>query len=300
MELFPHARKVKAQGKTAHRRLRDQRKALALGEGGIVEAEVIAGNDDRHFARRRIVAPVFGLHVEEVLGDGFEEHVGRDAETDLEPCGDLELRRREASHLLSEALSLECFDLPGAEAIRPLRPKETATHLLGEDDVVALHEAVLRSEDAHGVLVELAPHEDDRHPHEIRKEEAEELERADMSSEKAEHELIHRRRLELVGEGIVQRKVLPDRGSEDRRPLGAGFVFDETGQSLGISFAEVAYRFVEEQEVKGLGQGTDGGYSLLLSKREQAGRRMELVRYAEGFEVAFERLLVLVPSELIL
>ena len=82
--------------------------------------------------------------------------------------------------------------------------------------------------------------------------------------------------------------------------MGAGFVFDETGQSLGISFVEVAYRFVEEQEVKGLGKGTDGGYSLLLSERKQAGRRMELVRYAEGFEVAFERLLVLVPSELIL
>ena len=82
--------------------------------------------------------------------------------------------------------------------------------------------------------------------------------------------------------------------------MGAGFVFDEAGQRLGISFVEVAYRFVEEQEVKGLGQGTDGSYSLLLSEREQAGRRMELVRYAESFEVAFERLLVLVPSELIL
>ena len=78
---------------------------------------------------------------------------------------------------------MEYFDLSGAEAIRPLRPKETATHLLGEDDVVALHEAVLRSEDAHGVLIELAPHEDNRHPYEIRKEEAEELERADMSAQ---------------------------------------------------------------------------------------------------------------------
>ena len=131
---------------------------MALGEGRVVQPEVAARDDERYLLLPFLPVPVAGLEVEEAVGDGLEEHVGREptaeraAET--EACRDLELRGGEAPQGGDEGLLLEVGDLLGAEAIVP-RAEEARGDLLGDDEVVGAHQAVLGRERRQGVAVEL-------------------------------------------------------------------------------------------------------------------------------------------------
>ena len=69
---------------------------MALREGRVVQPEVVAWDDDRHFVAIRVVLPVLSLHVEELFGYGFEEHIRRHPDAERQASRHAELRGEEA------------------------------------------------------------------------------------------------------------------------------------------------------------------------------------------------------------
>jgi hypothetical protein len=56
-----------------------------------------------------------------------------------------------------------------------------------------------------------------------------------------------------------------NRGGDDTGPLFAAFAQDYISHNVAIAVVEVRYWLVEQQKIEGLAQGSDDGYTLLLT-----------------------------------
>ena len=76
------------------------RQALALRITEIVEVEVVLGQDDGDVTAALPIVPRIALHINKVVGNALEEHLG--GETDealyIEPGAHIERTRRKSSH----------------------------------------------------------------------------------------------------------------------------------------------------------------------------------------------------------
>ena len=164
---------------------RDLRQITALGKSEIIEVEVIARKDDRYFLLSRFEMPFVQVHIHIAIRYGFEEHGGREIQTELFHTHSgryLELRRGKLAHPFREGLIFDFLDVRSRERAALAYKRAEGTHLLAHDDIVLLHETVAFCKDGCHILIELDAEEDDDHATQIGKEETNQLSQADMAS----------------------------------------------------------------------------------------------------------------------
>ena len=156
--------------------------ATALGESEVVEVKVVLGQDDGDGGGTFTVSPLLRLHIDKLVGYGLEAHLGGELgeALNVETGVDTVVGGGEHAQVLDEVLAFDVADLVLGEGSRLADDAAECSHLLVEDHVVRLHEAVLAVIDVLYVVVELHAQQDDEHACEVGEEEPRELRYADV------------------------------------------------------------------------------------------------------------------------
>lgn len=93
---------------------------------------------------------------------------------------------------------------------------------------------------------------------------------------------------------------MSDAGDDDASALTARFFHHHICHDAAVVIVEVTDRFIGQQEVKGLTQGTNKCYALLLTVAEMSETGISLVGNAQSLEPHSDLSITLEPRELIL